>query len=525
MQPNAVIIGAGHNGLVAANVLADAGWDVVVLEAALVPGGAVRSAEVTAPGFVNDLFSACYPFAAVSPALQSLKLERQGLRWAHAPAVLAHPRLGGPAAVLSRDIDRTAESLDAIARGDGVRWRDLYELYTSASPHLVDALLGPFPPVRSAARLAAALGPRRLAELGRLAMLPVRRLAEERFDGDGARLLLTGNALHADASPDGAGSGIYGWLMTTLAQDVGFPAPVGGAGALTEALVSRLVAAGGKVCCGEAVGEILVRDRRAEGVRLEGGDVIRARAVLADVDAVALYERLIAPEHLPARTHAALRRFERGPGTFKVDWALSGPIPWSDPSVAAAGVVHIGDSPADVAVGAAQVTSGWVPARPFTIVGQMTTTDPSRSPPGTESAWAYAHVPQRIVRDAGPDGITAAWAEREVEAFAGRIEDQIERHAPGFRTRVIARHTLSPPAMQAENANLVGGDLSGGTAQLHQQLFLRPIPGLGRPGTPIRGLYLASSSAHPGAGVHGACGANAARAARLGLRFGADGRG
>ena len=417
--------------------------------------------------------------------------------------------------MLWRDLDRTTQSLDAVAAGDGAQWLDLYRLYTSSRPHLVEALLGPFPPIRSSARLAAGLGPKRLGELARLALLPVQRLAEQRFHNDGARLLITGNALHADVSPTRAGSGLYGWLLTALAQDVGFPVPVGGAGALTASLVSRLTTAGGIPRCEAEVDQILVRDGRAEGVRLRDGEVMRARAVLADVDAVALYQTLLAGQHLPARVGVGLRRFRRGPSTFKLDWALSEPIPWADAAIVPAGTVHIGDSPSAIGLSAGQVAAGCVPARPFTIVGQMTTADPTRSPPGTESAWAYAHVPQTIVDDAGSEGISGRWDERDVELFARRVEAQIERHAPGFRARIIARHELSPLAIQRDDANLVGGDLSGGTAQLRQQLVLRPIPGLGRAGTPIRDLYLASSSAHPGAGVHGACGANAAHSALL----------
>jgi phytoene dehydrogenase-like protein len=228
---------------------------------------------------------------------------------------------------------------------------------------------------------------------------------------------------------------------------------------------------------------------------------------------MALYERLVGFDHLPLRTVRALERFERGPGTVKVDWALSSPIPWADPIVSDAGTVHIGSSTAEISVTAAQIAGGVVPDKPFVLVGQMTTADPTRSPAGTESAWAYAHVPYGRCGDAGDSGITGAWDERETDAFVARMEARIEQHAPGFRDRIVARHVLSPNALEEADANLVGGDLMGGTTQLHQELVFRPINGLARATTPIRGLYLASSSAHPGPGVHGACGANAARAA------------
>ncbi|MCU1461746.1 MAG: FAD-dependent oxidoreductase [Acidimicrobiales bacterium] len=513
-DPDAIVIGAGPNGLVAANVLADAGWDVVVLEANDEPGGAVRTAEVTAPGYRNDLFSAFYPLAVMSPAMRGLDLERYGLRWVHAPNVLAHPVAGEPAAVLSRDIDTTAASLERFSPGDGDGWRAMAAQFEQIGPAFVDTLLGPFPPVRAGANLGLRLGPRRGLEFGRLALIPVRRLAEETFRGAGGGLLLAGNSLHADISPDGAGSGVLGWLMTGAGQRHGFPVPEGGAASLTEALVARLESRGGSVVTGARVVAVDVRGRRAVGVRTAGGEDIAARrAVLADVDAVTLYRQLVAESHVPADVLRGLDRFHRGPGTVKVDWALDGLAPWTDDTVRGAGTVHIADSLDELSVTFAQLAGGQVPDKPFVIIGQMTTTDPTRSPPGTESAWAYAHVPATIRGDAGPDGITGKWDERESDAFVGRMEDRIEVHAPGFRDRVIARHVFTPPALEQADANLVAGDINGGTSQLHQSLVFRPLPGRGRPETPVKGLYLASASAHPGGGVHGACGFNAARAA------------
>jgi phytoene dehydrogenase-like protein len=235
--------------------------------------------------------------------------------------------------------------------------------------------------------------------------------------------------------------------------------------------------------------------------------------VLADTDVVALYRHLVGAAHLPARVMGRLKGFERGPGTVKVDWALSGPIPWHDAAVKGAGTVHLADSSQELTFTMAELASGLVPSKPFLLLGQMTTSDSSRSPTGTEAAWAYAHVPQEVRGDAGPDGIRGKWDERETEAFVRRMEDRIEAHAPGFRDLVIARSVMSPSDLEAADENLVLGDVGGGTAQLHQQLVFRPILGLGRAETPIKGLYLASASAHPGGGVHGACGANAARAA------------
>ncbi|GAC1308573.1 MAG: NAD(P)/FAD-dependent oxidoreductase [Acidimicrobiales bacterium] len=513
---DAVVIGAGPNGLVAANLLADAGWHVVVLEANDVAGGAVRSAEITAPGFENDLFSSFYPFAAASPTLQSLELENHGLRWSHAPTVLAHPTHRGPAAVLSRDVGATGASLDLFAAGDGEAWRELYDRFQRISGPLVGALVGPFPPLKAGAGLAARLRARGALDLARLALLPVRRLASETFLGAGGGLLLAGNALHADVSPESAGSGLLGWMMTALGQEHGFPVPVGGAQRLTAALVARLEAAGGEVLTRNRVTRVVVRHRRAVGVETADGLHIPARrAVLADCDAVSLYGALVGADHLPPAIMASLKRFHRGPGTVKVDWALSSPIPWSDGAVAGAGTVHLADSLDEMTFTMAQLAAGHVPSQPFVIVGQMTTADLTRSPPGTESGWAYAHVPAVVRTDAGPDGITGRWDERETHAFVRRMEARIEAHAPGFGDRVISRHVFTPVSLERANANLVGGDIGGGTAQLHQQLVFRPTSGRGRPETPVRGLYLASASAHPGGGVHGACGANAARAALM----------
>ncbi len=512
-MPDAIVIGAGHNGLVAANLLASAGWEVLVLEAQPEPGGAVRTRELIEPGFRNDVFSAFYPLAARSPAMAGLGLERHGLRWRRAPVALAHPAADGRCAVLSTSLEETAASLDSFAPGDGDRWRELSAYWERVGTPFFEALMRPFPPVRAGAALLRALGPRGTLEFARFALLSVRRLAEERFDGEGAGWLLAGNALHTDVTPDSAAGGLYGWMLCGLGQQVGYPFPEGGAGQLTAALVRRFAAAGGDLRCGTRVARVIVRAGRAVGVRTGDGEEIPVRrAVLADAGAPALYRDLLADVTLPAWFERALDRFQYDSATVKVDWTLDGPIPWQADGARRAGTVHVADGMEGLSETSAQLARGLVPRRPFLVMGQYAVADPSRCPSGKETAWAYTHVPQRIRGDAG-DELTGAWDERETEVFAQRVEDEIERLAPGFRNLVRGRHVFTPRAMEAEDENLVGGAVNGGTAQLHQQLFFRPVPGLARPETPVAGLYLASASAHPGGGVHGAPGANAAHAA------------
>lgn len=500
---DAVVIGAGHHGLVAANVLADAGWSVLVVEAQAVPGGAVRSAEITAPGFVSDLSSAFYPLGAASPAMRALGLQEYGLRWRHPPVPLVHVLPDGRTVTLSRDLDETAASVEAFAPGDGDRWREEFAAWQRIRDDLLDALLGPFPPVRPAARLLRTLGTADALRTARLGLLSVRRYGEERFRGAGGPLLVAGNAQHADVTPDGAGSAIIGWLLAMLAQEVGFPVPEGGAQMLTDALVRRLAARGGELRCGVEARKVEVRDGAAVAVRTADGDVLPARrAVLADVGAPTLYTDLVGLEHLPSRVRADLATFEWDDASVKVDWALSRPVPWKAAEVARGGTVHLDLDLDGLSRYATDLAVRVTPARPFLLAGQMTTTDPTRSPAGTETLWAYTHVPRGL-----------DWTPERTRSVVDRMEDVFERHAPGFRDLIVGRAVRSPAGLQAENANLVDGAVGGGTAALFQQLVFRPLPGLGRPDTPVDRLYLASSSAHPGGGVHGACGANAARAA------------
>lgn len=500
---DAIVIGSGPNGLVAANALAEAGWDVVVLEAQPEIGGAVRSQEVTAPGYVSDLFSAFYPLAAASPAIAGLELDRHGLEWVSAPSVLAHQLDDGRAVLLHRDAERTAAGLEEFGAGDGDAWLELVDTWRRVREPVLSALFTPFPPVAAGLRLLAALRTAGVVRFARLAALPVQRLGQEQFAGQGGRLLLTGNAMHADIPPNGAGSGLFGWLMAMLGQDVGFPVPRGGAGRLASALAARATHFGAQVRTSAAVSEVLVTARRAHGVRLADGTTITARrAILADVTAPALYRQLLAGVPLPSRLLADLDNFHWDKATVKLNWALSAPVPWLAQATRAAGTVHLGVDGDGFVDYAADLSVGRVPQRPFVLFGQMAAVDPTRAPAGAESAWAYSHLPRDLAADPAV-----------VQEHADRIQAAVEKVAPGFGALVVARHVQSPASLEHDNANLSIGAINAGTSAIHQQLIFRPTPGLGRPETPIDGLFLASASAHPGGGVHGACGWNAARAA------------
>jgi phytoene dehydrogenase-like protein len=515
---DAVVIGSGPNGLVAANLLVDAGWSVVVLEEQETPGGAVRSDGSVAPGFVHDTFSSFYPLAAGSPTIRDLRLEEHGLEWVQAPSVLGHSFPDGRWGVLHRDRAVTAAALDEHAPGDGDSWLALCETWDRVGDDLIRCLLSPFPPLRGGA----GFGRRVLRpggfELVREMLMPARSLTERLFRGDAARMLVAGNAAHADIGLEAPGSAAMGLLLALLGQTVGFPVPRGGAGELTAAMVRRLQSRGGELCLGERAEGVRVDGGRAVAVRTASRELTVRRAVIADVSAPALYGGLVSWDDLPTRLRHRMGRFEWDPSTVKVDWALDGTVPWTGAPDAAPGTVHIADSLDALSLSGGQVAAGLVPEQPFLLVGQMGVADPTRVPEGHEALWAYTHVPQQVRGDAGADRtglreVRGTWDASDLEAMAERIEQRIESRAPGFRDRITARRVLGPRELESRDGNLVGGAINGGTAGLHQQLVFRPVAGSGRPETPVKALYLGSASAHPGGGVHGACGANAARAA------------
>lgn len=500
---DAVVVGAGHNGLVAAALLADAGWDVVVLEAQAEPGGAVKSAELT-PGYISDLYSAFYPMSMVSPALRELHLEDHGLRWAHAPAVVGHPRDAADidAAIIYRDIDRTATELDRHYYGDGQRWCDLFEQWQKIKKPLLETLFAPFPPVRGPLELLRKLGTAESLRLAHLLVLPAGVMAQHLFNGDAARLLLLGNAMHADVPIDAPASGVMGYLLIMMGQDGGFPVPVGGAGQLTAALVDRAESAGARVECGRPVTSIEVRGDRATAVRTADGALVRCRrAVIADTSAPQLYQRLLPTDCLPPTLREGLDRFVWDTPVLKLNYALDAPIPWRSKNLADVGTVHLGADHDGLIRWMADLNTRTIPEHPFLLFGQMTTADPTRSAPGTESAWAYTHLPRGLADD------------QSAAQLAERVDRVLEEHAPGFAAHVVNKTTQRPSDLEASDANLHTGAVNGGTSQLFQQLIFRPAPGFGRAETPLQNVFLGSAGASPGGGVHGVCGRNAARAA------------
>jgi phytoene dehydrogenase-like protein len=464
-EPDAIIVGAGPNGLSAAIVLARAGCKVVVYEADETIGGGCRSSELTLPGFVHDVCSAVHPTAVASPFFRTLPLIDHGLEWVHPPAMLAHPFDDGTRpALVERSVAETAAGLEPDEGG----YDRLIGAVARSWPLLEDAVLGPPRLPRH---------PFALARFGVNALQTAERLSTRRFSTSRARALFAGIAAHGMLPLDAVPSGAIGLVLAALMHTAGWLFPRGGAQRLVDALASYLRSLGGAIVTGTRVNAI--------------EDLPRATAILCDLSPRPFIR--IARRVLPDWYIAKLDRFRYGMGAYKVDWALDGPVPWRDEEVSRAATVHLGGTLEEISVSERDAWSGRISERPFVLLVQATLFDPSRAPAGKHTLWTYCHVPNGSTADMLP-----------------RIEAQIERFAPGFRARVLARHVMTPADLERRNPNFVGGDIGMGVTDL-RQMVARPTWRAYR--TPRRGLYLCSASTPPGVSVHGMCGYFGARCA------------
>jgi phytoene dehydrogenase-like protein len=498
-DPDVIVVGSGPNGLVAANIMSRQGFRVLVLEAnPRRPGGALGSEELTLPGFVHDVGAAFFPFAKSSPAFRELDLAQAGVKWLHLPFESCHPALDGSYACIARDAELAAAHFGTPR--DGEAWRKLAASHASMEPELLRLLLGTFPSFVPALKLG-------LGNLSKVLWRFARSgesLARSLFHSEAARRVLPSLGLHVDVGPqDWFGAGLS-YVLGMTASTGGYAIPAGGAQSMTNALVTLLESCGGRLRLGARVTKIVVADRRAAAVRLENGEELRARlGIIADTAAPTLYLKLLDERVLPKWVLWRMRHFLQGFGTFKLDLALSASVPWANEQARSSAVVHVSENLQDLERFTREIRSGRLPEQPYLVVGQQSLADPFRAPHAQHTLYCYTHVPSYI------DG---GWA-TQGEAFADRVCQRLEALAPGFSELVLARRISTPPDLEAMNANLIGGDLGGGGNAWHQQLLFRPLFPYFRYRTPVKGLYLCSSYTHPGGGVHGMCGYNAARVA------------
>lgn len=467
---DAVVVGAGPNGLAAACTLARAGRSVLVLEAEDRAGGGTRTEELIERGFRHDVCAAIHPLGAASPFFREIDLRPHGLEWVHPEIGLAHPFDERPAATILRSLDETMRALGS----DGGAWRRLFAPFVERGDELVDEALRPL-------RI-----PRRLwlmARFGLRALRSAEGLTRAFFRDETTRALFGGVCSHAMVPLESAASAAFGLMLIVAGHRAGWPAARGGSQAIADAMISFLRAHGGELRTGQRVSSLR--------------ELPESRAVLFDLAPRALAS--IAADALPSRYRNALLRFRHGPGVLKVDWTLDAPIPWRDEACRRAGTVHLGGSWDELASTERAVLRGEIVERPFVLVAQQSVFDDTRAPAGRHTGWAYTHVPHGSTAD-----------------VSARIEAQIERFAPGFRDVVRARHVIDARALEAHDANMIGGDIGGGANDLWQLVF-RPVVRWDPYGTPNRRLFLCSSSTPPGGGVHGMCGMRAAQRALRGV--------
>ena len=470
---DAVVIGSGPNGLAAAITLAQAGKSVVVFEAKDTVGGGSRTKELTLPGFRHDICSAIHPLGLASPFFRTQPLEQYGLEWIQPPAALAHPLDDGTAMILERSIAATTETLGCDAEAYS---RFMTPLVTHWQT-LADTLLGPLRPQSFR-------HPFMLAPFGLEAIRSAESLAKQLFRGERARAIFSGMAAHSFLPLEHSLSAAFGIMLALFGHGVGWPIPRGGSQAIVDALAAYLRSLGGEIVTGVEVTSIEM--------------LPTARALLFDITPRQLLR--IAGKHLPDGYRHSLERYRYGPGVFKIDYALDGPIPWKAQECLRAGTVHIGGTLAEVALSERQIAQGIPAEKPFVLLAQQSLFDDTRAPAGKHTVWAYSHI---------PNGSTFDMTER--------IDAQIERFAPGFHDRILAKNVIPPNAIEAYNANYIGGDINGGVADL-LQFFTRPTIRLNPYTTPNKRIYICSSSTPPSGGVHGMCGYYAAKAA-LGRAF------
>ncbi|KPK09698.1 MAG: FAD-dependent oxidoreductase [Anaerolineae bacterium SG8_19] len=462
---DAVVVGAGPNGLAAAITLAQAGRSVIVFEAKETVGGGMRSAELTLPGFVHDICSAIHPLGLSSPFFRELALEQHGLTWIHPEIPLAHPFEDGSAAALHRSVEATGNSLEK----DAEAYSRLMDMLVDDWQEIIDGILGPIRLPRH---------PMALVGFGLLAIRSAEGLAKKAFEGKKARGFFSGLAGHSMIELDKAGTAAFGLVLALLGHAVGWPLPRGGTQKLANALTYHLQTLGGEIVTGRFIHSL--------------DELPSTRAILCDVTPRQLLA--MAGDRLPSGYRHKLEGYRYGPGVFKIDWALDGPIPWRAEACRQAGTVHVGGTLEAIAAAEKAVWQGKYPEKPYVLVAQQSLFDDSRAPNGQQTAWAYCHVPNNSNVDM-TEAITA----------------QIERFAPGFRDIILAKHTFTAIGMEEYNPNYVGGDINGGVQDL-RQLYTRPVARLIPYSTPVKDLFLCSSSTPPGGGVHGMCGYHAAQA-------------
>jgi phytoene dehydrogenase-like protein len=467
IEYDAVIVGSGPNGLAAAITLARAGCSVLVYEANATIGGGARSAELTLPGFMHDVCSAVHPLAAGSPFFKTLPLEQLGLTWIQPEIPLAHPLDDGTAACLHRDVDFTADSLGVDSRA----YRSLMKPLARNWEKLANEFLQPM--------LHFPRHPIALARFGIPALCPATVLAKFLFRAEPARALFAGIAAHSFLPLEAPVSSAFALVLGLAAHAVGWPIPCGGSQQIANTLADYLRELGGKIEVNHRIGNL--------------DDLPKSRAVLLDISPWQ-FVRMVGNK-LPPRYHRRLESFRHAPGVFKIDNALSEPVPWKAEACRRAGTIHLGGTMNDIAAAERDVAHGKIPERPFVLVAQQSLFDETRAPRGQHTLWAYCHVPFDCKID-----------------MSARIEAQIERFAPGFRNCILARHAMNAADLEKSNPNLAGGDISGGATDL-VQLISRPTFSPTPYRTPLRGVYLCSASSPPGGGVHGMCGYHAARAA------------